>query len=84
MAEVGYDLAGHRSDSVDEFATDRFDLVATMGCGDECPMIAANIREDWSIPDPKDLDADQFREVRDIVELHVRSALARLGIDATA
>jgi protein-tyrosine-phosphatase len=55
MKKTGYDLARHTSKSLDEIPDITFDLVVTMGCGDECPFVRAKNREDWGIPDPKDL-----------------------------
>jgi protein-tyrosine-phosphatase len=49
-----------------------------MGCGDACPFVRARRREDWDIPDPKDLPADEFRAVRDLIERKVKSLLSTL------
>ena len=76
MAEIGYDLSTHDSKSLDDLPDLEWDLVATMGCGDECPFIRARHREDWDIPDPKDMPPDEFRAVRDEIERRVRSALS--------
>ena len=43
-----------------------------MGCGDECPLIRAKVREDWDIPDPKDMPPSEFRTIRDLIESRVR------------
>ena len=77
MAERGYDLAAHGSKSLDE-ATGDFDAVVTMGCGDDCPWVPARIREDWALPDPKHMDDDGYRAVRDEIERRVRALLAAL------
>lgn len=78
MKELGYDLTTHTSKSLDEIPNIEYDLVATMGCGDECPFVRAKIREDWAIPDPKDLPPDEFRNVRDLIEQKVKEMLVRL------
>jgi arsenate reductase (thioredoxin) len=80
MREVGYDLSAHGSKSLDELPEVSFDFVATMGCGDACPMVRARQRADWSIPDPKHLPADEFRIVRDMVRDKVQATLDELGI----
>ncbi|HXV14810.1 MAG TPA: arsenate reductase ArsC [Candidatus Krumholzibacteria bacterium] len=64
MREIGYDLSTHRSKGLDEIPPGPFDVVVTMGCGDACPWVPATRREDWAIPDPKEMDPDGFREVR--------------------
>jgi arsenate reductase len=79
MAERGYDLSAHRSKSLDEVAALDFDAAVTMGCGDACPHVAARLREDWNVPDPRDMPPDEFRQVRDLIEHKVKELLARLG-----
>ncbi len=78
MKELGYDLSVHTSKSLDDIPNVEYDFVATMGCGDECPFVRAKIREDWEIPDPKHLEPDQFREVRNLIEQKVKEMLTRV------
>lgn len=80
MAELGYDLASHRSKSLDEpdVAKTTFDVVVTMGCGDACPSVKATRRVDWQIPDPRDLGPAEFRKVRDLVGMKVLELLATM------
>jgi arsenate reductase (thioredoxin) len=78
MSELGYDLSTHESKSLDELPQVTFDFVATMGCGDACPMVRARQRADWSIPDPKHLPADEFRVVRDMIRDKVQATLDEL------
>lgn len=76
MREVGCDLSTHHSKSLDDLPDVPFDFAVTMGCGDQCPNLKAARREDWEIPDPKNMDADQFRGVRDMIREEV-NALVR-------
>ena len=78
MQEKGIDLASHRSKSVHEIAGLPFDAVVTLGCGDECPNVQAQMREDWSIPDPREMKPEEFRGVRDLIEASVKALLLRL------
>ncbi len=78
MREIGYDLTKHDSKSLKEIPNVEFDFVATMGCGDECPFVQAKRREDWQIPDPKDLPLEQFRETRNLIEQKVKDVLSML------
>lgn len=78
MAELGYPLDRHASRGLDALPDDPFDAVVTMGCGDACPHVPARLREDWAIPDPKDLPLEQFREIRDDLGRRVADLLARL------
>ena len=68
MRERGYDLTQHRSKSLAEIPAVEYDVAVTMGCGDACPLVKARRREEWQIPDPKEMPADQFRAVRDLIE----------------
>ena len=77
MAELGYDLTVHGSKSLDEI-DGAFDAVITMGCGDTCPWVPAARREDWALPDPKHMDDDAYRAVRDEIGERVRTLLASL------
>jgi len=77
MAELGYDLASHDSKSLDD-VTGEFDAVITMGCGDSCPWVPARRREDWQLPEPRDMDDDAYRALRDDIAARVRQLLASL------
>lgn len=77
MGELDYDLTGHASKSLDEIDGD-FDAVITMGCGDNCPWVPAKRREDWALPDPRDMDDEGYRKVRDEISARVRALLAEL------
>ena len=77
MAELGYDLTKHDSKSLDQIDGE-FDAVVTMGCGDSCPWVPAKRREDWALPDPKHLEGDAYRAVRDDIRARVRALLESL------
>jgi arsenate reductase len=79
MKELGYDLSGHASKSlkeVEQYAP--FDAVVTMGCGDACPWMPAKQFIDWLIPDPRHMNEEEFRVVRDLVRDKVEALLASL------
>jgi arsenate reductase (thioredoxin) len=78
MQELGYDLSTHQSKSLADIAGIEFDVAVTMGCGDECPFIRAKRREDWNIPDPRDMTPEQFRQVRQLIEAKVQELLRSL------
>lgn len=78
MKEVGYDLTTHSSKGLDGFNGQEFDAAVTMGCGDECPLVRADRRLEWQIPDPRDMSPDQFRGVRDSIETKVKELIAML------
>jgi protein-tyrosine-phosphatase len=79
MDEVGYDLSTHRSKAIGEVLAVSFDVVVSMGCGDDCPFVPARRREEWEIPDPKEMPLPEFRNVRDRIEREVSGLLESLG-----
>ena len=74
MREIGIDISGHRSKSVDEFAGQAFDYVITVcdNAKESCPVFpAATKRIHWSLDDPAAVQGTEeqrlaeFRRVRD-------------------
>jgi arsenate reductase (thioredoxin) len=78
MEELGYDLTRHRSKGLSDLPDVVFDAAVTMGCGDECPLLRARLREDWAIPDPKNMLPEEFRGVRNAIAEKVKSLLGKV------
>lgn len=79
MRERGYDLSAHDSKSLDGIPAIEYDAVIGMGCGDEgCPLVRAKRREEWDIPDPKNLPPHEFNKVRDLIEAKVKTLLSEI------
>lgn len=78
MAEVGIDLNSRTPRHFDDVAGDRFDLVVTMGCGDECPYIPGARYEDWAVADPSDRPLDEVAKIRDEIGERVDGLLGEL------
>jgi protein-tyrosine-phosphatase len=80
MKERGYDLTAHHSKSLADLPRGEFDVVVGMGCGDEaCAVVPARRREEWNLPDPKNMPPDEYRKVRDAIEGRVQELLASLS-----
>jgi len=77
MQETGIDMSGHRSKGLTDLPQVTWDYVVTMGCGDACPFLPARHRLDWDLPDPKMLDDQGFRAVRDRIGRDVRELLGQ-------
>jgi len=75
MKELGYDLSLHESKSLNDIYKGTYDYVVTMGCGDACPWVPAKNRLDWQIPDPRDMQPDEFRKVRDLIAEKVKNEI---------
>ncbi len=82
MAEVGIDISGQRSKSLDGLPLDEIELVVTL-CGDadeRCPALPGSAaRAHWPLPDPAAARGDAaevfavFRRVRDEIQERVRT-----------
>jgi len=79
MREVEIDLSSAKPELLtDRLAADA-QLLITMGCGDECPVVHGVRRDDWPLADPKDQPIERVREIRDDIKGRVRRLLANEG-----
>jgi arsenate reductase (thioredoxin) len=87
LAEVGIDIAHHRSKGVEAIGGDEIDLVITL-CADEvCPVFLGRAKRlHWPLPDPATAPADsatqRFREVRDELRNRLLALKAKLQAQA--
>lgn len=81
MREIGIDISGQRSKSVDEFAGQEFDYVITVcdNANERCPVFPGRVeRIHWSFDDPAAAGGDEdarlavFRRVRDEIRERLR------------
>ena len=73
MRELGIDISGHRSKSVEEFAGQEFDYVITVcdNARESCPVFPAQTqRIHWSFDDPS--TEAEFRRVRDEIAARMK------------
>ncbi len=90
MEEIGIDLSGHVSKSIDDVQAKDFDLVITL-CADEiCPILPGRTqRLHWPIADPHCQDEtldegemlERFRGARDQIKARLEVLRALLGVD---
>ena len=78
MHELGYDLKTHRSKGLREIPSINYDVLVTMGCGDNCPSISAKLKLEWSIPDPKSASPKEILMIRNLIENKVKVLLASI------
>ncbi len=79
MREVGEDLTDAKPQALTDENARAADVLITMGCGEQCPVIPGVHREDWELRDPKGLPLDQVRNIRDEVRAHVERLILDLG-----
>jgi len=81
MKEIGIDISGHRSKSVDEFSNQHFDYVVTVcdNASESCPLFPGGTeRIHWSFFDPAAVSGNDevrlaaFRKVRDEIRERFR------------
>ena len=77
MKEINYDLSMHQSIHVDKLPDVEIDAMISMGCGDSCPTIRAKERIEWDIPDPKDMEDQDFKEIIKNIERKVLDFLKK-------
>jgi arsenate reductase len=88
MSEIGIDITGQRSKSVDEFAGQEFDYVITVcdSAREQCPIFPGKTRRiHWSFDDPASAEGDEdarlavFRRVRNEIRERLRDFISKRG-----
>ncbi len=87
MREIGIDISGHRSKSVDEFLGQRFRYVITVcdNAKESCPIFAGKAeRVHWSFEDPAAAQGSEeertavFRRIRDQIVGRIKTFIEAL------
>lgn len=80
LADLGIDISGHRSKSVEEFADRKMDFVLTVcdNAQQDCPYFPATTRlVHFAFPDPATVEGNEevrlkaFRDVRDQIKEYI-------------
>ena len=79
MEEIGIDVSDRTPRRLSDELAGSADVIVTMGCGDECPLIPGKRYIDWDLPDPKGLPLAEVRAIRDEIERRVDGFVAELG-----
>ena len=75
MREAGIDLGRCQPRRLTSHLASTAQLLITMGCGDECPVVPGAEREDWSIDDPKGQRLETVRNIREDIRERVLNLL---------
>ena len=79
MREVGVDLSDRRPQKLTDDLARSAQMLITMGCGEQCPVVPGLRRDDWPLEDPKGKPIARVREIRDDVRARVVALLQREG-----
>jgi arsenate reductase (thioredoxin) len=80
MREVGLDLESAVPQRLTDSVARSANILVTMGCGDECPIVPGAKRLDWELQDPKGQDLDAVRGIRDVIRDHVMGLIRAEGL----
>ena len=79
MNEVGVDLSAAPTSKLTPELARRAQMLITMGCGDQCPVVPGVRRDDWPLEDPKGQATARVREIRDDIRRRVETLLEHEG-----
>jgi len=72
MAEIGFDLTSTRPRLLTTEMASTAQLLVTMGCGENCPVVPGLARLDWPLPDPEGQAVESVRHIRDDIRSRVQ------------
>lgn len=85
MREIGIDITGHRSTSVEDVDPTSVDTVITLCAEEVCPVFLGKARRlHWPIPDPasddrpREVVLERFRDARDTIRAKLEAAREEL------
>jgi arsenate reductase (thioredoxin) len=78
LRELGIDLSDRTPQLLTRELADQADIVVTMGCGDQCPVVPGKRYLDWELPDPKDRPLAEVRATRDEIANRVQTLVTTL------
>lgn len=78
MRELGVDLSNRKPRRLERPDLEWADLVVTMGCGDECPVVPGKRYVDWQLDDPAGRPLPEVRRLRDEIERRIGELVTEL------
>ena len=78
LREWEIDISQLQPKKLDPLVVEQADVVVTMGCGDACPVFPGVRYEDWPLEDPAGQAIEFVRQVRDQIDLKVRTLVSEL------
>ena len=72
MAELGVDMAQEAPKPITDEAVRAADVVITIGCGDDGPVVPGQAIEEWIVDDPAGQNLQAVRRIRDEIDRRVQ------------
>ena len=79
LKERGLDIGHVAPQRLTDALAQQAQVLITMGCGDQCPIVPGAIRDDWPIADPHGQPASRVRDIRDDIGARVEELIRRHG-----
>jgi arsenate reductase len=79
LREIGLDLGGAQPRLLTPEIASRADLLITMGCGEECPLVPGLLRRDWPLADPTGQPIERVRAIRDEIRGRLQALVSENG-----
>ena len=79
MHEKGIDMGFRRPRMIDDVIShDTPEIIITMGCAEQCPLVPGARKMDWDLPDPAGKPIEFMRAVRDEIEKRVQNLISEM------
>jgi arsenate reductase len=79
MNEVGVDLSRAATSKLTRELAHQAQMLISMGCGDQCPVVPGVKRDDWPLDDPKGKPVEVVRAIRDDIRSRVEALIETHG-----
>ncbi len=79
MREIGLDVDRAEPRLLTPELARTAEVLVTLGCGEQCPVVPGVERIDWPLPDPAGRGLDTVRAIRDAVRERVEDLVAERG-----
>jgi arsenate reductase len=80
MHEKGIDMGFRVPKTIDEvLRSETPEVIITMGCAEECPLVPGARKIDWDLPDPAGKPLEFMRDIRDEIENRVQKLIGEIS-----
>lgn len=82
MRELGIDISAHRPKRVHDALGPDVEMVVGLCAEEACPVIPGVRSLHWPLPDPRERDLVQFRQIRDDLRVRIHQLVTDLEREA--